>query len=87
MGFEDFLVSLESFSNGREDQQFRAVTAAALLDAIYGSFLKRCPEDVSPRLRQSYLFVSSDNFITSTKEAIESIASASHLEDIEKAGT
>ncbi|AQZ17999.1 hypothetical protein BZL39_N00300 [Zygosaccharomyces parabailii] len=84
VSFEDFLVLLESYPNGRKDLQFKAITAVAFLDTIYKAFLERCSEDLLLRLHQSYLFVLSDTFIASTKDIIESIVSASHIDETEK---
>ncbi|AQZ13974.1 hypothetical protein BZL39_F06080 [Zygosaccharomyces parabailii] len=87
VSLEDFLVLLESYPNGRKDLQFKAITAATFLDTIYQAFLESCSEELLLRLHQSYLFVLSNTFIVSTKEAIQSIVSASHIEETEKADT
>lgn len=87
VSLEDFLLLVESYPNGRKELHFKAITAAAFLDTIYQAFLQRCSEELLLRLNQSYLFVLSDTFIAATKEAIELIVSASHVEETDKADT
>ncbi|GAV52720.1 hypothetical protein ZYGR_0AG07110 [Zygosaccharomyces rouxii] len=79
---QHFLKYILSYEKNVPESKVNALTAVGFLDAIHQNFIDKSSEELSLRLRQSYLFVLSDTFILSTRSAIQGILNKNEFQQI-----